>query len=68
MSDINRIEDSIFYFRGSYDLHFQHFGFMATERNHSNNVVPWIPIDPSIIMPHHIKYGRIPATFQPKGK
>ncbi|XP_021350455.1 little elongation complex subunit 2-like [Mizuhopecten yessoensis] len=49
--------------RGSYDLHFQHFGFMTT--NTPNSSVPWLPIDPSVILPSHMTKGRVPATFEP---
>ncbi|XP_069111449.1 serine-rich adhesin for platelets-like isoform X2 [Argopecten irradians] len=49
--------------RGSYDLHFQHFGFMAS--NTSRRSVQWLPVDPAIILPSHLTKGRIPATFEP---
>ncbi|XP_033761765.1 little elongation complex subunit 2-like [Pecten maximus] len=50
--------------RGSYDLHFQHFGFMASNTSNKESV-PWLPIDPTIILPSHLTTGRIPATFEP---
>ena len=30
--------------------------------------VPWVPIDPTVLLPYHHKHGRIPATFEPEGK
>ena len=39
--------------------------FMSSSRTH--DVIPWIPIDPSIILPWHRAIGRVPATFEPKG-
>ncbi|XP_014784101.1 little elongation complex subunit 2 [Octopus bimaculoides] len=30
--------------------------------------VPWIPLDTQLLTPYHISNGRIPATFNPKGK
>lgn len=32
------------------------------------NQLPWIPIDPTLLLPYHIANNRIPATFLPKGK
>ncbi|XP_037689732.1 little elongation complex subunit 2 isoform X2 [Choloepus didactylus] len=28
--------------------------------------VPWVPLDPSLLLPYHIHHGRIPCTFPPK--
>ncbi|XP_076984194.1 little elongation complex subunit 2 isoform X2 [Tamandua tetradactyla] len=27
--------------------------------------VPWVPLDPSLLLPYHIHHGRIPCTFPP---
>ncbi|XP_036370646.1 uncharacterized protein LOC115225888 isoform X2 [Octopus sinensis] len=44
-------------------------------RKYSKNInaahplnVPWIPLDTQLLTPYHISNGRIPATFNPKGK
>ncbi|ELT87497.1 hypothetical protein CAPTEDRAFT_223194 [Capitella teleta] len=46
---------------GVYDLH---------ERNAisvpSSSNIPWIPVDPNIMIKFHKKHNRIPATFEPK--
>ncbi|RUS73501.1 hypothetical protein EGW08_018741 [Elysia chlorotica] len=36
------------------------------ERKLSMDSVPWIPIDPNLLLPYHIKHQRIPATFLPR--
>ncbi|XP_041853375.1 little elongation complex subunit 2 [Melanotaenia boesemani] len=28
--------------------------------------VPWIPVDPAVVLPFHQKHGRVPCTFPPK--
>ncbi|XP_041367418.1 little elongation complex subunit 2-like [Gigantopelta aegis] len=50
--------------RGSYDLHFDHKVFISSDSPKA--AVPWIPIDPTVILPFHKKHGRVPATFEPK--
>ncbi|KAK6165613.1 hypothetical protein SNE40_022510 [Patella caerulea] len=49
--------------RGTYDLHFSHLG--PSEIDTKNHGI-WYPIDTNIILPHHRKNGRIPATFEPE--
>ncbi|XP_065935196.1 little elongation complex subunit 2 [Magallana gigas] len=49
--------------RGSYDLHFQQLGF--ADPDFDKMKVPWIPLDPAIMIPYHTLNGRIPLTFDP---
>ncbi|XP_029993281.1 little elongation complex subunit 2 [Sphaeramia orbicularis] len=28
--------------------------------------VPWIPVDPAVVLPFHLKHGRVPCTFPTK--
>lgn len=28
--------------------------------------VPWIPVDPAVVLPFHKKHGRVPCTFPPR--
>ncbi|KAI0211678.1 Little elongation complex subunit 2 [Lamellibrachia satsuma] len=52
---------------GAYDLHLAHSGSPASDVSIlGNRTVPWIPLDTSILLPHHKKYYRVPATFEPK--
>ena len=53
--------------RGSYDLHFHHHNLFNTDEVKCKRV-PWVPIDPTVLLPYHHKHGRIPATFEPEGK
>ncbi|KAK3784701.1 hypothetical protein RRG08_032156 [Elysia crispata] len=36
------------------------------ERQMSKESVPWIPIDPNLLLPYHTQHQRIPATFLPR--
>ncbi|XP_012726922.2 little elongation complex subunit 2 [Fundulus heteroclitus] len=29
-------------------------------------LVPWIPVDPAVVLPFHQQHGRVPCTFPPK--
>ncbi|XP_059153297.1 uncharacterized protein LOC131939079 [Physella acuta] len=31
-----------------------------------DEIIPWIPIDPTLLLPYHVTNNRIPATFLPK--
>lgn len=53
-------------YRSGYDLHFHYMGFSIVDQN--DRTVPWVPVDPTIILPHHWQKGVIPATFMPKGE
>uniref|UniRef100_A0A3B5MYB9 Interactor of little elongator complex ELL subunit 2 n=1 Tax=Xiphophorus couchianus TaxID=32473 RepID=A0A3B5MYB9_9TELE len=48
--------------RGAYNL----------QQNHSSvsqppklGIVPWIPVDPAVVLPFHQQHGRVPCTFPP---
>ncbi|KAM6936942.1 little elongation complex subunit 2 [Xenentodon cancila] len=28
--------------------------------------VPWVPVDPAVVLPFHSRHGRVPCTFPPK--
>jgi hypothetical protein len=43
-----------------------YLGFMGDKKDSSH--VPWIPIDPNYIQNRFHHKGRIPVTFEPKGK
>lgn len=32
----------------------------------SSGLVPWVPVDPTVVLPFHQKHGRVPCTFPPK--
>ncbi|XP_066557962.1 little elongation complex subunit 2 [Amia ocellicauda] len=32
----------------------------------ASSVVPWVPVDPSQLLPFHIRQGRVPCTFPPR--
>ncbi|XP_007956478.1 little elongation complex subunit 2 [Orycteropus afer afer] len=49
--------------RTAYNLHKTHCGLPAVPSSLS---VPWVPLDPSLLLPYHIHHGRIPCTFPPK--
>ncbi|XP_004374678.1 little elongation complex subunit 2 [Trichechus manatus latirostris] len=49
--------------RTAYNLHKTHCSLPAVPSSLS---VPWVPLDPSLLLPYHIHHGRIPCTFPPK--
>lgn len=49
--------------RTAYNLHKTHCGLPAVPSSLS---VPWVPLDPNLLLPYHIHHGRIPCTFPPK--
>ncbi|KAM3828114.1 annexin A2 isoform 3-T4 [Vipera latastei] len=48
--------------RAMYNLHAAHGGLPPAPAALS---VPWVPLDPSIPLPHHFAQGRVPCTFPP---
>ncbi|XP_019645973.1 PREDICTED: little elongation complex subunit 2-like [Branchiostoma belcheri] len=50
--------------KGAYDLHTAHQQAAATPTPETRP--PWVPLDPSIILPQHWQNGRVPATFEPR--
>ncbi|EHB01330.1 NMDA receptor-regulated protein 2 [Heterocephalus glaber] len=49
--------------RTAYNLHKTHCDLPGVPSSLS---VPWVPLDPSLLLPYHIHHGRIPCTFPPK--
>ncbi|XP_075437572.1 little elongation complex subunit 2-like, partial [Ascaphus truei] len=49
--------------RGAYNLHSAHRGPPGVPSTLS---VPWVPLDPSLLLPYHIHHGRPPCTFPPR--
>ncbi|XP_008049326.1 little elongation complex subunit 2-like [Carlito syrichta] len=49
--------------RTAYNLHKTHGSLPGIPSSLS---VPWVPLDPSLLLPYHIHHGRIPCTFPPK--
>ncbi|XP_015727992.1 little elongation complex subunit 2 isoform X1 [Coturnix japonica] len=48
--------------RASYNLHKAHCDLPTVPAMLS---VPWVPLDPSLPLPYHMKHGRVPCTFPP---
>ncbi|XP_077566532.1 little elongation complex subunit 2 [Stigmatopora nigra] len=48
--------------RTAFDLRQVHDGLPQTP---TSGPVPWIPVDPSVVLPFHKKHGRVPCTFPP---
>ncbi|XP_041652514.1 little elongation complex subunit 2 isoform X2 [Cheilinus undulatus] len=46
--------------RGSYNLHQIH---SAVPQPPASGIIPWIPVDPAVVLPFHLKHGRVPCTF-----
>lgn len=49
--------------RTAYNLHKAHCDLPGVPSSLS---VPWVPLDPSLLLPYHVHHGRIPCTFPPK--
>uniref|UniRef100_A0A1A8FIX7 NMDA receptor regulated 2 n=2 Tax=Nothobranchius korthausae TaxID=1143690 RepID=A0A1A8FIX7_9TELE len=49
--------------RGTFNLHQSHSSAPLPPRS---GLVPWIPVDPAVVLPFHQKHGRVPCTFPPK--
>ncbi|KAM8891708.1 little elongation complex subunit 2 isoform 2-T3 [Spinachia spinachia] len=49
--------------RGAYNLQKLHG---SVPRPPATGLVPWIPVDPSVVLSFHKKHGRVPCTFPPK--
>ncbi|XP_077372997.1 little elongation complex subunit 2 [Festucalex cinctus] len=48
--------------RTAYDLHQVHSGLPRTP---AAGPVPWLPVDPAVVLPFHKKHGRVPCLFPP---
>ncbi|XP_048376643.1 little elongation complex subunit 2 isoform X2 [Stegostoma tigrinum] len=51
------------YTRAAYNLHVAHSTLPPPPSTLS---VPWVPLDPNMLLPYHIHHGRVPCTFPPK--
>ncbi|KAL6106747.1 ice2 [Pungitius sinensis] len=49
--------------RGAYNLQTLH---SSVPRPPAPGLVPWIPVDPAVVLSFHKKNGRVPCTFPPK--
>uniref|UniRef100_A0A1A7YVN7 NMDA receptor regulated 2 n=1 Tax=Iconisemion striatum TaxID=60296 RepID=A0A1A7YVN7_9TELE len=49
--------------RGTFNLHQTH---SSAPQPPSSGLLPWIPVDPAVVLPFHQKHGRVPCTFPPK--
>ncbi|KAM6926101.1 little elongation complex subunit 2 isoform 1-T1 [Lycodopsis pacificus] len=49
--------------RGAYNLQQRH---SSVPQPPASGLVPWIPVDPAVVLPFHHKHGRVPCTFPPK--
>uniref|UniRef100_A0A8C2YWB1 Interactor of little elongation complex ELL subunit 2 n=2 Tax=Cyclopterus lumpus TaxID=8103 RepID=A0A8C2YWB1_CYCLU len=49
--------------RGAYNLQQLH---SSVPQPPASGLVPWIPVDPAVVLPFHQKHGRVPCTFPPK--
>ncbi|KAF7224419.1 little elongation complex subunit 2 [Nothobranchius furzeri] len=49
--------------RGTFNLHQSYSSAPLPPRS---GLVPWIPVDPAVVLPFHQKHGRVPCTFPPK--
>nr|XP_023673333.1 little elongation complex subunit 2 isoform X2 [Paramormyrops kingsleyae] len=50
--------------RAVYDLHQAHGGLPQAP---PHAAVPWVAVDPSHLLSFHVKHGRVPCTFPPRG-
>lgn len=46
--------------RGAYNLQQVH---SSVPQPPASGPVPWIPVDPAVVLPFHQKHGRVPCTF-----
>ncbi|XP_044049038.1 little elongation complex subunit 2 isoform X2 [Siniperca chuatsi] len=46
--------------RGAYNLQHVH---SSVPQPPASGPVPWIPVDPAVVLPFHQKHGRVPCTF-----
>ncbi|XP_072241970.1 little elongation complex subunit 2 isoform X2 [Leuresthes tenuis] len=49
--------------RAAYNLQQIH---SSVPQPRASGLVPWIPVDPAVVLPFHRKHGRVPCTFPPK--
>ncbi|XP_039990065.1 little elongation complex subunit 2 isoform X2 [Xiphias gladius] len=49
--------------RGAYNLQHLH---SSVPQPPASGLLPWIPVDPAVVLPFHQAHGRVPCTFPPK--
>ncbi|XP_071355055.1 little elongation complex subunit 2 isoform X2 [Trachinotus anak] len=49
--------------RGAYNLQQLH---SSVPQPPASGFIPWIPVDPAVVLPFHQAHGRVPCTFPPK--
>lgn len=49
--------------RGLYNLQ---QGHSTVPQPPASGLVPWIPVDPAVVLPFHQKHSRVPCTFPPR--
>uniref|UniRef100_A0A6I8NTS1 Interactor of little elongation complex ELL subunit 2 n=1 Tax=Ornithorhynchus anatinus TaxID=9258 RepID=A0A6I8NTS1_ORNAN len=49
--------------RTAYNLHKAHCSVPGVSSSLS---VPWVPLDPTVLLPYHLSHKRVPCTFPPK--
>ncbi|XP_028286759.1 little elongation complex subunit 2 [Parambassis ranga] len=49
--------------REAYNLHQVH---SSVPQPPASGPLPWIPVDPAVVLPFHQKHNRVPCTFPPK--
>ncbi|XP_060932552.1 little elongation complex subunit 2 isoform X2 [Limanda limanda] len=49
--------------RGAYNLQQVHG---AVPQPPASGLLPWVPVDPAVVLPFHHAHGRVPCTFPPK--
>lgn len=49
--------------RGAYNLHQIH---SSVPQAPTSGPVPWIPVDPAVVLDFHQEHGRVPCIFPPK--
>jgi hypothetical protein len=55
-------------FRKRFDLQFEPFESNNLLVESDRVSVPWIPLTPTLLLPYHIDFERIPLTFCPRNK
>ena len=49
--------------RGAYNLQQLHG---SVPQPPASGLLPWVPVDPAVVLPFHKAHGRVPCTFPPK--
>jgi hypothetical protein len=57
-----------FFFRKTFHLHSEPIESNDLLVESDRSTVPWIPLTPTLLLPYHIDFERIPLTFCPRNK